>query len=293
MTDIQWICIWSDIGYQPGGHHVPYPGYIPDGTVLWQQGSSDPSIVIDPVLRTTLAQITTMDLPVEYKEIRTATYIAVLISDTEEPIYGWVRSIEEIAGRSPACRVQWEIDNWRTYFKSMQIRRGGILRRFPREGSGIATSSLVLNVRQGQYRTAQIAASVADYLDLQQTMTPDAAEIWKHTYWLVVRYVSTGTRTKIITAACPIETDITIALASVRVGPDSNPTNSKSTLKTSEIYQGLVDELIKEGTDPLNPENILVACITPFCPFEMSFRMTMAASERTVIFYPASADDPT
>ena len=80
---------------------------MPIGLELWQVGSSDPDIVIDPVLRTTLAQITTMYLPVEYKDIRTATYIAVLISGTREMIYGWIRSIEEIAGRSPACRIEW------------------------------------------------------------------------------------------------------------------------------------------------------------------------------------------
>ncbi len=42
----------------------------------------------------------------------------------------------------------------------------------------------------------------------------------------------------------------------------------------SDIYQGLVDEVIKVGTDPLDPDSIIMACITPMCPFGNDFRIT-------------------
>lgn len=204
MTDIQWICIWSDVGYQPGGHHVPYPRSMPIGLELWQVGSSDPDIVIDPVLRTTLAQITTMDLPVEYKDIRTATYIAVLISGTSDFIYGWIRSIEEIAGRSPACRIEWEVDNWRTYF-GMELRRGCTLLRYPVSGSGLAMNTDIVNIRQGEYRTAEVLGSLTDYLNVNSTYIPTALkDAWLHLNWAVIRYVTPGSRTKITTVTWPV-----------------------------------------------------------------------------------------
>ncbi len=177
---------------------------MPIGLELWQVGSSDPDIVIDPVLRTTLAQITTMDLPVEYKDIRTATYIAVLISGTREMIYGWIRSIEEIAGRSPACRIEWEIDNWRTYF-GMELRRGCTLLRYPVSGSGLAMNTDIINIRQGEYRTAEVLGSLTDYLNVNSEYVPTALKnTWLHLNWVIIRYVTPGTRTKITTVTWPV-----------------------------------------------------------------------------------------
>ena len=57
----------------------------------------------------------------------------------------------------------------------------------------------------------------------------------------------------------------------------------------SGIYQGLVDEMITVGSDPLNPDNIITACICPMCPFGNDFKIASNDSS-SVLIVPVSQD---
>lgn len=57
----------------------------------------------------------------------------------------------------------------------------------------------------------------------------------------------------------------------------------------SDIYQGLVDEVIRVGSDPLDPDNIIMACICPVCPFGNDFKIASDSTSSAVIA-PVNAD---
>lgn len=66
---------------------------------------------------------------------------------------------------------------------------------------------------------------------------------------------------------------------------------TKRVMKMSDIYQGLVDEMITVGSDPLDPDNIITACITPMCPFGNDFRIATNGGNTfvTPVNYPEGA----
>ena len=87
----------------------------------------------------------------------------------------------------------------------MNLRRGGTLLRYPVSGSGLAMNADIVNIRQGEYRTAEVLGSLTDHLNVNTTHVPTTLkDTWLHLNWAVIRYVTPGSRTKITTVTWPV-----------------------------------------------------------------------------------------
>lgn len=178
MATISEVKLWADVGYMEGdieipkiGASLPTPSFTFDGPFVPSKGRI-------------LSQI---QIPENWYNLQDMSYIGVTLiinngsmTPIYEYIYGWIDSVTMLSdnAESPMCEINWHVDYWRTYAKSMTFKQGLVKR---------APSSSFPQTQAMTYWTVSDNAVVnfmsATTLHLTETIVM---------YWLLISYVDTS-----------------------------------------------------------------------------------------------------
>lgn len=124
MIIIDKLMAWENPGYTEGNSWVPPKGSekLPTADFV-----SDPAQSYHPGKNSTFSKL---ELPFNYSQWHKMCYLYIECHDSggTMKMYGWIRSVEEIAGTNPAVRIEWYPDYWRSFIAAADIREGHLLK---------------------------------------------------------------------------------------------------------------------------------------------------------------------
>jgi hypothetical protein len=189
-----------------------------------------------------------------WEELRCMNYIGLQYTMSSGEIiyiYGWIDSVTMLSDSAdaPLCQIDWHIDYWRTYKKSITFGKG-------------------LVKRKPYFSAPQISQPIYWVSDKSDVMKFEGSQrmtdtTGQHTdlpmYWLYISYVGTsGSYTKVDFYCTPLPN--TISYVYVKVG-----SIAKSVMSLSTLLTGTWEE--KLGLDPTK---IKGAWILPMPPEELT-----------------------
>lgn len=231
MFQINKLKMWRDPGYTRQCTEVPPVGSkkLPTPDYSYAADATHP-----PFRPRKNSTLTGLILSIPYLEVWDMSYLYVEISEGESnaAIFGWITSVERLAGAEDSIRIVWTCDHWRTFSDQVMYYSGTI-----RNAASATTGR-----RPTSYTPSKWSYKSVEYVTQQSNEITDL--------WMYVLTVGTplgvAGRTVFNLVYCPlINNHVATSLT-----PQGEISTYATTISLDEAYNGIVDEYLAWSSTP-------------------------------------------
>lgn len=224
---ISKLKMWRDPKYTRGCVEVPPAG-------SWKLPAADYTLAADETLRPHKGStLTSLNLPLSFTQVFGMSYLYIEASDGAGSVsmFGWITSIEQRSTSAEGVTIRWDPDWWRTYAGSATFGAGQITK---------CSNSTYKRPYRTQPRYWKAAAA-------NTTPLCEANYSWTMIYLIAVFTVSGASTIRYFEFPAYNAGNVTFKL------PD-HPNDNYYTMSIQQCYKGLIDEMLTDYCDSLNPK---------------------------------------